>query len=221
MDESISAREEDYLKAIYRLAVGGPVSPGDLVNRLGVSGAAVSKMTTRLAHAELVRRTAYQGVTLTERGQRSALRVLRHHRLVEVWLVEQLGYGWDEVDAEAELLEHTLSEKLAARLEAALNFPRYCPHGDPIPNQALEMEEVRERPLTTMPLDYPCLLSRVVGDGPMLRHLREIGLTPGTPLTVVARAPVGGLLTVALAGRELPVSPAVAAAVFVRRPSEA
>lgn len=220
MSESVSAREADYLKAIYRLEVGGPVSPGDLVTRLGVSGAAVSRMTGRLAAAGLVRRTAYHGVTLTDQGRRHALRVLRHHRLTEVWMVKHLGYDWAEVEEDADALEHAFSDQLALRLETVLGHPTHCPHGDPIPDSDLNLPEIRERPLNTMPIEQACIVSRVVGGALMLRHLHESGLIPGAALMLIARAPVGGLLTVAIDGVERPVSLEVAAAVFVRRPSE-
>ena len=213
-----SGREEDYLKAIFVLAHGQdvPVAPGDLVARLGVTGAAVSRMTQRLADAGLVRRTAYQGVSLTEEGRRHALRVLRHHRLAEVLLVRELGFDWSEVDGEVDALEHAMSEEVAARLEARLGFPTHCPHGDPIPDRDLNYDPPRERPLTTLPVGQEACISRVAGDGAMLRHLAAEGLVPGAPLALRSRAEVGGLLRLDLRGEPKVVSPLVAGAIFVR-----
>lgn len=223
MLEPITAREEDYLKAIFTLSIGGEtaVAPGLIVERLGVSSAAVSRMTQRLADAGLVRRTAYQGVTLTFAGRQHALRVVRFHRLAEVFLVEQLGYDWADVDETVDTLEHAMTEELANRLEAMLHFPPSCPHGDPIPTAALEMRVVRERPLTTLPTGLPAVISRVTGDTAMMRYLKQHGLVPGTAMLVLARTDVGGLLMVERDGEVVPLSSVVAGAIFVRRPDDA
>ena len=222
MLKTVTHREEDYLKAIFTLANGTdtPVAPGALVERLSVSSAAVSRMTQRLAKTGLVRRMAYQGVSLTFKGRQHALRVLRFHRLVEVFLVEQLGYDWADVDETVDQIEHTIDEKFANRLEAYLNFPAACPHGDPIPNAKLELRTVRERPLTTLPVGQPAVISRVTGDAAVLCYLKQQTLTPGTLLTLHSRADVGGLLLIERHGETIPLSPLVAGAIFVRRPNE-
>ncbi len=219
MLDAITPREEDYLKAIFTLSHGEetPVTPGDLVGRLGVSHAAVSRMTQRLADAGLLRRTAYQGVSLTFEGRLHALRVLRFHRLAEVFMVEQLGYDWAEVDTTVDNLEHAMTEEFASRLETLLGFPHHCPHGDPIPTAELELYTVRERPLTTLPIGSQAMISRVTGNAAMLRHLKQQGLVPGTPLLLLNRAEVGGLLIVSVGGESLPISPLVAGAIFLRR----
>ncbi|MBA3533952.1 MAG: metal-dependent transcriptional regulator [Ardenticatenales bacterium] len=198
MTETITGREEDYLRAIFNLAHEQeiPVAPGELVARLGVSSAAVSRMTQRLAQAGLLRRTAYQGVSLTDAGRRHALRVLRFHRLAELFLVRELGYDWAEVGETVDGLEHAMTEELAARLEARLGYPTSCPHGDPIPAADLTLAPVRERPLTTLPVGQRAIINRVTGDRAMLGHLKEQRLVPGTSLTLLGRAAVGGLLTV-------------------------
>jgi DtxR family transcriptional regulator, Mn-dependent transcriptional regulator len=220
MLEPVSPREEDYLKAIYILSHGQntPVVPGDLVAHLGVSSAAVSRMTQRLAEAHLVRRTAYQGVTLTDQGQQHALRVIRFHRLAEVFLVDRLGYDWADVEDTLEKLEHAFTEELANRLEAMLDYPNACPHGDPIPDAGLVIHRVRERPLTTLPVGHEALVSRVTGDRAMLKYLKQEGLIPGRGLRLLARAEVGGLITIELEGETRHLSPLVAGAVFVRPP---
>ncbi|MGB0386689.1 MAG: metal-dependent transcriptional regulator [Ardenticatenaceae bacterium] len=222
MLKTITAREEDYLKAIFTLANGTDtaVAPGALVERLAVSSAAVSRMTRQLAKAGLVRRMAYQGVSLTFEGRQHALRVLRFHRLAEVFLVEQLGYDWADVDDTVDEMEHAMTEKLANRLEAFLNFPASCPHGDPIPNANLELRAVRERPLTTLAVGQPVVISRVTGETAMFRYLKEQALTPGTSLTLHRRADVGGLLMIERNGETIPLTSLVAGAIFVRRPEE-
>jgi DtxR family transcriptional regulator, Mn-dependent transcriptional regulator len=130
---------QDYLKAIYALeAEGQRVTTSALAARMGVSAPSVTAMTKRLAELGLVERAPYRGVVLTDAGRRSALEVLRHHRLLELYLVNRLGLSLDEVHAEAELLEHALSEELEAKIDAELGFPTHDPHGDPIPDARLE-----------------------------------------------------------------------------------
>ncbi len=215
----ITDREEDYLKAIYTLAHGADtsVAPGDLVSRLGVSSAAVTRMTQRLAEARFVRRTAYQGVTLTEAGRLHALRVLRFHRLAEVFLVHDLGYDWADVEETVDNLEHAMTEELANRLEEKLNFPFACPHGDPIPNRLLEVPVIRERPLTTLPVGQRVVISRVTGDSALLQYLQAQGLVPNTAIELCDRNEVGGLLMIELQGQRIPLAPLVGGAIFVKR----
>ncbi len=218
MSRPVSAREEDYLKAIFKLSHGQntPVSPGALVERLGVSSAAVTRMTQHLATAKLLHRTAYQGVYLTEEGRQHALRVLRFHRLGEVFMVEQLGYDWSEVDEVADEWEHAMTESFAVRLEQLLGFPVACPHGDTIPTADLQMRAVRERPLTTLLVGQEALINRVVGDAAMLHYLKEHDLLPGKPITLLERQLTGGLLTVQRGPMHVLCSTLVAGAIFVR-----
>jgi len=134
----VSRAAEDYLKAILQLESGdGATTTGALAERLGISQPSVTAMTKKLAAADLVVRVPYRGVTLTRRGRRVALEVLRHHRLLELFLADTLGLPLDEVHAEAERLEHVLSEELEARIDRALGFPTHDPHGDPIPDADL------------------------------------------------------------------------------------
>lgn len=222
MLKSITAREEDYLKAIFVLAHGTeiPVSPRALVARLAVSSAAVSRMTQRLHSSGLVRRMAYQGVSLTSEGRHHALRVLRFHRLMEVFLVQKLAYDWADVDETVEQLEHAIDEKMANRLEAYLDFPRACPHGDPIPSQTLELRPVRERPLTTLAIGQRAVINRVTGDSAMFHHLKKQDLIPGTELTLKDRVKMSGLLLIQRNDEQIPIAPLVAGAIFVRRPAD-
>lgn len=222
MLKRITAREEDYLKAIFVLAHGTeiPVSPKALVARLAVSSAAVSRMTQRLDSTGLLRRMAYQGVSLTPKGRLHALRVLRFHRLMEVFLVQQLGYDWADVDETVEQLEHAMDEKMANRLEAYLDFPTACPHGDPIPSQTLELHPVRERPLTTLAIGQRAVINRVTGDSAMFCHLKEQDLIPGRLLRLKDRIKMSGLLLIQRGDELLPIAPLVAGAIFVRRAAD-
>ena len=135
---TVSRSAEDYLKAILQLEAPDGVSTSAIAAQLGVSQPSVTRMTKKLAADGLVSRVPYRGVTLTETGRRVALEVLRHHRLLELFLSDSLGMPLDEVHAEADRLEHVLSEELEARIDRALGFPTHDPHGDPIPNAALE-----------------------------------------------------------------------------------
>ncbi len=215
----ITEREEDYLKAIYTLSHGleASVAPGDLVGKLRVSSAAVTRMTQRLAEAGYVRRTAYQGMTLTGTGRNHAVRVLRNHRLAEVFLVQELGYDWGDLDETVDALEHSITEEFANRLEEKLGFPAYCPHGEPIPARDLSVAVVRERPLTTVPVGQRVLISRVTGDKPMLGYLQSHNLKPGTMITLLERNEVGEMWLIERDGAEIPLSGLVAGAIFVRR----
>src|ERR1700727_583181 len=142
-DELISAHVQDYAKAVYALELRGgePVSTNDLAERLGVTPGSVSGMVRKLAELGLVEHERYRGVRLTEQGRRVALEVLRHHRLIELFLAEELGMPWDRVHAEAEVLEHVISEDLEALIADRLGHPSVDPHGAPIPTPRFEIDE--------------------------------------------------------------------------------
>src|SRR5438477_5494651 len=141
--DSISASIQDYAKAVYALEsrAGAAVSTNDLAERLGVTAGSVSGMVRKLTDLGLVEHEPYRGVRLTEQGRRVALEVLRHHRLIELFLSEELGMPWDRVHEEAEVLEHVLSEDLERLISARLGDPRVDPHGDPIPTPEFEVQE--------------------------------------------------------------------------------
>ncbi len=142
---------QDYLKGIYTLeSVGERVTTSALAGRMGVSAPSATAMTKRLADLGLVERAPYRGVALTEEGRLGALEVLRHHRLLERYLVDRLGLSLDQVHAEAELLEHALSEELEAKIDAELGFPTHDPHGDPIPDSELRVVAGRDRTLVDL-----------------------------------------------------------------------
>jgi DtxR family Mn-dependent transcriptional regulator len=154
-------------------------------------------MTKRLAELGLVTRAPYKGVALTEAGRRGALEVLRHHRLLERYLADRLGMSIDEVHAEADRLEHALSEDLEAKIDAELGFPTHDPHGDPIPDRDLRLEAGRERTLADLEPGESASVSRVPdGDPDLLRYLTELGLVPGSGVEVVSLAPFAGPVTV-------------------------
>jgi DtxR family Mn-dependent transcriptional regulator len=154
-------------------------------------------MTKRLAELGLVERLPDRGVALTDPGRRGALEVLRHHRLLERYLVDRLGLSLDEVHAEAELLEHALSEELEARIDAELGFPTHDPHGDPIPDRNLRVVRGDDRTLLDLEPGTRAAISRVPdGDSELLRYLGELGIVPGSDLELVAHAPFGGPVTV-------------------------
>ena len=189
---------QDYLKAIYALESSEErVTTSALASRMGVSAPSATAMTKRLAELGLVERAPYRGVALTDEGRRSALEMLRHHRLLERYLADRLGFSLDEVHAEAELLEHALSEELEAKIDAELGYPTHDPHGDPIPDSELRVAEGLERTLLDLEPGDRATIARVPdGDPELLRYLRELGLVPGSDVELVAFAPFGGPVTV-------------------------
>ncbi|HEU5215663.1 MAG TPA: metal-dependent transcriptional regulator [Gaiellaceae bacterium] len=198
MPETLTAAVEDYVKAIYTLDSGeGSVTTTALAERLDVRPASVSGMLPKLTALGLVEHVPYRGVRLTERGTRVALEVVRHHRLLELFLVESLGMTWDEVHAEAEVLEHVLSEELEELIAAKLGDPAFDPHGDPIPSRELKLAETAARSLTELePGDTATFVRISDADPEMLRFLGERGIVPGTKLELVDRQPFDGPLFV-------------------------
>lgn len=201
--EMISRATEDYLKAIYALTYSGErVTTGALAHELGVSSPSVSAMAKRLRDEQLVQHPDGRELRLTERGEHAALRVIRRHRLLETFLATVLGVPWDEVHAEAELLEHALSERLEDRIDAALGHPTRDPHGDPIPTRDGRHDERWSDPLDTAPAGCRFRVERVSDrDSAALRYLGELGITPGVILEVAELAPFGGPRWVAVHGQ--------------------
>ena len=189
---------QDYLKAIYALeSAGERVTTSALASRMHVSAPSATAMTKRLDELGLVERLAYRGVALTDVGRTNALEVLRHHRLLERYLVDRLGLSLDEVHAEAELLEHALSEELEARIDEELGYPTHDPHGDPIPDSELRLTHAEDRTLLELEPGARVSIARVPDDDPaLLRYLGTLGLVPGSRLELVARAPFDGPVTV-------------------------
>jgi len=199
---------QDYLKGIYALeSAGERVTTSALAGRMGVSAPSATAMAKRLADLGLVERAPYRGVALTEDGRRGALEVLRHHRLLERYLVDRLGLSLDQVHAEAELLEHALSEELEAKIDAELGFPTHDPHGDPIPDRKLRVATGRDRTLVDLEPGERASVSRVPdGDPELLRYLTELGLVPGSAVELVSQAPFAGPVTVRTDSGDHPIS---------------
>ncbi|WP_457628080.1 metal-dependent transcriptional regulator [Oceanithermus sp.] len=187
----LSEAQEDYLKQVLLLSEGGPVTTQALAGRMGVRPASVTGMLKKLASLGLVDYAPYRGVTLTEAGRAVALEVLRHHRLIETYLAEALGYDWDEVHAEAERLEHHISEAFEARIAEWLGHPERDPHGDPIPAPDLELPESRGRALSDCSSGRYRLLRVRAQDQDTLALLARLGLVPGVAFALVERAPAG------------------------------
>jgi DtxR family Mn-dependent transcriptional regulator len=190
---------EDYAKAIYALELrdGEAVSTNALAARLGVTPASASGMVKRLDELGLVEHKPYRGVSLTEHGRRVALEVIRHHRLLELYLVKTLGVPWDRVHEEAEVLEHVLSEELEELIAAKLGDPTHDPHGDPIPTRDLMIEEGTTQSLQSLEGGAQGTFTRVSDSHPeMLRFLAERGIAPGDRLEVVDKQPFDGPLFV-------------------------
>ena len=189
---------EDYLKAIYRIEERDmAVTTQLLATELSVTGASVTNMTKRLDELKLVEYSRYKGVTLTEPGRKIALEVIRHHRLLELYLSETFGMPWHEVHAEAERLEHHVSAELEARIASALGHPTHDPHGDPIPTAELVMDDGATRSLDSLEPGAAGRFVRVSDSDPdMLRYLEERGISLGDRFEVVDRQPFEGPLTV-------------------------
>src|SRR5881275_487463 len=187
-----SSAVEDYAKAIYALESrgGDAVSTNALADRLGVTPASASGMVKRLGELGLVEHEPYRGVSLTDDGRRVALEVIRHHRLLELYLVETLGVPWDRVHQEAEVLEHVLSEELEELIAAKLGNPTHDPHGDPIPTRELTIEEEPALSLQALSAGASGRFARISDSDPeMLRFLADRGIAPGDAFEVIDKQP--------------------------------
>jgi len=208
---------EDYLKAIYAIGKGsGAAATNEIAQRLALAPASVSGMVRRLADQGLLAYERYHGVRLTERGRRAALRTLRRHRVIEAYLARALGMSWDRVHDEAERLEHAASDELIDRMAATIGEPIVDPHGAPIPTRDGAVDETEHTSLAEMAVGATGVVARVTDEDPqMLRYLGELSIRPGKQVTVKARAPFDGPITLAVGKRELSIGPALAAHVLV------
>lgn len=217
----VSNAVQDYAKAIWSLAQRDdlPVSTSALSERLEVSPASASAMVKRLESMGLVEREPYHGVQLTPAGERVALEVVRHHRLLELYLAEALGMSWDRVHEEAEVLEHAISPALSDLIAAKLGNPTHDPHGDPIPTADGEIDEAQTRALTELAPGERGRFTRVSDSNPdMLRYLSDRGIAPGDEIELVGREPFGGPLTVRANGRHHALGDQLAQAMRVEYP---
>jgi DtxR family Mn-dependent transcriptional regulator len=210
---------EDYLKAIYTIGRerGEPrVSTSAIAARMQVSAASATNMMQKLAEMRLVEYTPYKGVQLTVAGEKIALEVVRHHRLIELYLAEALGYSWDTVHDEAERLEHVISEEFEDRIDAMLGHPTTDPHGHPIPPKEGRPPEDVHRPLNEVATGDRVIVRRVSDrDGELLRSLSSLNLVPGACITIVERAGYAGSITLERNGETVSIDERLASKVFV------
>ena len=211
---------EDYIKTIYALAQDeSPVSTSRVAAARSVKPASATSMIQRLARLHLVNYEKHYGVTLTDSGEKLALEVIRHHRLLELYLMEALGFGWDEVHEQADILEHVISEKLEERIAAALNHPEFDPHGDPIPAPDGTMAVMATMALADVAAGEDVRMARVLDDSnsELLRYLADLGLVPGADFRVVAVAPFLGPLTIEIDGTSQVIGRNLAEMILVER----
>jgi len=215
--DKLSPPMEDYLKAMYLIRErAGQVTTTAIATALSVTPASVTGMIKKLAELKLVRHTPYQGVELTKSGEKIALEIVRHHRLLELFLIEALGYSWDEVHAEADVLEHVISEEFEERVAARLGYPAVDPHGDPIPAKDGTITAVAQQALLQLPAGRSATITRVSDrNSAVLRYAADLGLRPGVRVTLIAAEPFGGSLRVKVGKAECSIGRELAAQVFV------
>lgn len=202
MREHLSPQAEDYVKAVYRLSHEGSVTTLALAEALSVSSPSVTGMLKKLNELGLVAYAPYRGVALTESGEKVALELIRHHRLLELYLHQALGYPLEAVHAEAERLEHHISEEFEARIFERLGQPTHDPHGDPIPGLDGSLPRHATKPLAELEAGHAARVGRVAEDDPeLLRQLVALGLTPGDEVRTLEAQPKLGLVRLEVAGR--------------------
>jgi DtxR family transcriptional regulator, Mn-dependent transcriptional regulator len=217
LTQTLSATAQDYLKVIFKLrAEAGEATTSSIALKMRVTAGTVTTMLKRLHRAGLVTYSRYQAVELTPAGQRVALELIRHHRLLELYLHRAMGYRWDQVDAEAEALEHALSEEFEQRMTDLLGDPKWDPHGSPIPGRDGSVEERHLVPLFELEVGQPAVICRVSDDdAALLRYLESQGLILEVHLRLVRKEQYSGQVTVETAAGERQLSEASARSVFV------
>jgi len=193
---TLSSASEDYLKHLYLLGRGGKVSTQALADAMNVTAPSTTGMLRKLSELGLVEHESYKGAQLTPTGEAIALGILRHHRVLELYLHKALGYSLDEVHEEAERLEHVISETLVARMAEWLGHPTFDPHGDPIPALDGTLPERSETPLIGLPVGTTAKITRVPGNADVLRALIDHGLTPGVSVALLAQDKALGTVTI-------------------------
>ncbi|WP_455837005.1 metal-dependent transcriptional regulator [Pseudarthrobacter siccitolerans] len=219
----LTAAAQDYLKLIWMATErsAAPVTVGGLAKTLGISASTASEGVRKLTAAGLVRHAPYGQVELTGAGRDLAVAIVRRHRLLETFLVEILGYGWDEVHDEADVLEHAVSETLVARMDQLLGHPVRDPHGDPIPSREGSLDDGKDVLLSAAPAGAPLTLTRIADTDPaLLRYCAGLGLVPGAELTVVEPRPFAAGTTLRFAGHDtgIEIGPEAALAIWVTAP---
>ena len=219
MEQTLTISIQDYLKNIYELTENGDAaSTTALAKKLNVSAPSVTGMVQKLASANpaLVEYHKHQGVTLTREGKKAALEVIRHHRLLEAWLVQTLGYSWDEVHEEAERLEHVISEDFERRIAAAMGDPIRDPHGELIPTADLKMPPDISTPLSALRPNQRAIIQRVrASDKNLLRYLEERGLVPGAKIVIQDYSPFDHNLTIKVGGKSFVLGLNITGQIFV------
>lgn len=213
----LSQAIEDYLKAIYTLETEeNGASTTKIADALDVSSASATNMVKRLSKMGLVNYQSYKGARLTDSGKKIALEIIRHHRLLELYLLEVMGYSWDEVHDEAEKLEHHISERFEDTIAQLLDDPTHDPHGDPIPTKDGIMPKMEAQPLVEAEVDQEYMVSRVKDQDPeLLRYLEKIGLLPGIKIEVKEKAPFQGPITMLVEGDKQVIGNDVASSIFI------
>lgn len=208
---------EDCLKLVFEIQEQeGRASTSGLASRLGVSEPTVTAMVKRLARLGFLEHTPYHGASLTPEGARVALEMIRHHRLLELYLVQKLGLAWDQVHEEADKLEHLISESVEERMDDVLGHPSADPHGHPIPSRNGDVARLPERTLLDLAPDESATVRHVPDRDPaLLQYLAELGIVPKSVVTVLGVAPFGGPVTLRVGGREQAVGREVAGAIRV------
>jgi DtxR family transcriptional regulator, Mn-dependent transcriptional regulator len=219
MEQTLTISIQDYLKNIYELTENGEsASTNALAKKLNISPPSVTGMVQKLASAKpaLVEYQKHQGVTLTREGKKAALEVIRHHRLLEAWLIQTLGYSWDEVHEEAERLEHVISEDFERRIAAAMGHPVRDPHGELIPTEDLKMPLDDSTPLSALRPNQMATIKRVVAsDKKLLRYLEELGLLPGVQIEVKEYSPFDHNLTIKVGRKSQVLGLSITGKIFV------
>lgn len=200
----LTGQAEDYLKAIYELEQRGEAAAtNEIAARLGIAAASVTGMVQRLARLGLVENERYRGSRLTPSGRAAALQLIRRHRIIESYLVERLGFGWDDVHEEAERLEHAASDELIARMADAIGNPTADPHGAPIPTVSGEVDETRLPSINDLEAGGSATVVRMSDRDPaFLRYLDGMGIRPGARVRVTGREPFGGPVTIEVEGED-------------------
>lgn len=217
---SLSQSVEDYLKVIYVLETEGEsASTTNIAEMLNVSSASVTNMLKRLSGMNFIDHQSYKGATLTDAGRKIALEILRHHRLLELYLKEVMGYSWDEVHDEAEKLEHHISEQFEDKIAELLDHPTHDPHGDPIPTKDGVMPDMASLSVCDAEEETSYLIGRVKDQDPeLLRYLEKTGVIPGVKLTILEKAPFEGPITVLLENEEKTLGYTIAKQIYLVEP---
>lgn len=217
MIKELSDATQDYLKEIHKLRLEGRrATTSAIAERMGVRPSSATAMVKKIAALGLAEHAPYHGVELTPAGERVALEVIRHHRLLEQYLAQALGLSLDEVHGEADRLEHALSEELEARIDRSLGYPTHDPHGDPIPDRALKLDRSRLKTLASLEPGDEATIRRVPNDDDgLLRYLKSLALVPGRKVKLRSAEPFGGPLTVLVGKSEHAISRELAAGIGV------